>query len=327
MQIWASRGPKLAFASTKKLEHLCAVLKLYAQVHFVWWWLIDAGLSHIRAVTYRSTAADSAPTRVVCKSGQPAQAHAISMQFTINAPTLPKRYERPAAFAAFDEDQLQAAPQGEKPSRDREECRRDGCTLAAAGRWGAALELFDEALAIGGAPDPWVLHELRAQALLGLDRCFEAARAAELSIAGAPDWAPAHATRARALLNFGRSRARPRPSVVRYVARRAARSLEGSSTGPVLERRLRVEEGAPRRRGGASNSDVAEVSARPSLGGPDPITHDSRPPTPKSPNATPSRCPGRCPAGPAGPRAPPPSYCGRFRDEVGRTTTARSCGP
>ena len=36
------------------------------------------------------------------------------------------------------------------------------------GRWGAALELFDEALAIGGAPDPWVLHELRAQALLGL---------------------------------------------------------------------------------------------------------------------------------------------------------------
>ena len=38
---------------------------------------------------------------------------------------------------------------------------------------------------------------------MGLDRCFEAARAAELSIAGAPDWAPAHATRARALLNFG----------------------------------------------------------------------------------------------------------------------------
>ena len=109
----------------------------------------------------------------------------------------------PPAFAAFDEDQLQAAPREEKPPRDRDACRRDGCTLAAAGRWGAALELFDEALAIGGAPDPWVLHELRAQALLGLDRCFEAARAAELSIAGAPDWAPAHATRARALLNFG----------------------------------------------------------------------------------------------------------------------------
>ena len=45
--------------------------------------------------------------------GCTAQVHAsTAMQFTINAPTLPKRYERPAAFAAFDEDQLQAAPQG-----------------------------------------------------------------------------------------------------------------------------------------------------------------------------------------------------------------------
>ena len=60
------------------------------------------------------------------------------MQFTINAPTPPKRYARPAAFVAFDEDQLQAAPREEKPPRDRDECRRDGCTLAAAGRWGAA---------------------------------------------------------------------------------------------------------------------------------------------------------------------------------------------
>ena len=184
------------------------------------------------------------------------------MQFTINAPTLPKRYERPAAFAAFDEDQLQAAPREEKPSRDREECRRDGCTLAAAGRWGAALELFDEALAMGGAPDPWVLHELRAQALLGLDRCFEAARAAELSIAGAPDWAPAHATRARALLNFGEVEG------AAEAFRCALRCAPGDAELRreldevlVLERRLqdlrreRLDAAAS-----ASNADVAEVN-------------------------------------------------------------------
>ena len=39
------------------------------------------------------------------------------MQFTINAPTLPKRYARPAAFAAFDEDQLQAAPKEKTAAR------------------------------------------------------------------------------------------------------------------------------------------------------------------------------------------------------------------
>lgn len=132
----------------------------------------------------------------------PERPTATAMQFTINAPPQPTRYARPAAFAAFDEeDEVRVCP--EKPARDREACRRDGCTLAAAGRWGAALELFEEELALGGAPDVAVLHELRAQALLGLDRCFEAARAAEFAIAGAPDWAPAHATRARALLNFG----------------------------------------------------------------------------------------------------------------------------
>ena len=184
------------------------------------------------------------------------------MQFTINAPTLPKRYARPAAFAAFDEDQLQAAPREEKPPRDRDACRRDGCTLAAVGRWGAALELFDEALAMGGAPDPWVLHELRAQALLGLDRCFEAARAAELSIAGAPDWAPAHATRARALLNFGEVEG------AAEAFRCALRCAPGDAELQreldevlILERRLqelrreRLDAAAS-----ASNSDVAEVN-------------------------------------------------------------------
>ena len=124
------------------------------------------------------------------------------------------------------------------------------------------MELFDEALALGGAPDPWVLHELRAQALLGLDRCFEAARAAELSIAGAPDWAPAHATRARALLNFGEVEG------AAEAFRRALRCAPGDASLQkeldevlVLERRLqelrreRLEAAAS-----ASNADVAEVN-------------------------------------------------------------------
>ena len=124
------------------------------------------------------------------------------------------------------------------------------------------MELFDEALAMGGAPDPWVLHELRAQALLGLDRCFEAARAAELSIAGAPDWAPAHATRARALLNFGEVEG------VAEAFRCALRCAPGDAELRreldevlILERRLqdlrreRLDAAAS-----ASSKDVAEVN-------------------------------------------------------------------
>ena len=124
------------------------------------------------------------------------------------------------------------------------------------------MELFDEVLAIGGAPDPWVLHELRAQALLGLDRCFEAARAAELSIAGAPDWAPAHATRARALLNFGEVEG------AAESFRRALSCAPGDASLQeeldevlVLERRLQ-ESRRERLAAAASaaNSDVAEVN-------------------------------------------------------------------
>lgn len=133
------------------------------------------------------------------------------MNFTLKRTAAPRaRPPAPVGFAAAGSDDAGAPRFGACANRDgaadrsAAECLDDGCTLAEAGRFGAALQLFDEALALDEkTTDAARVHELRAQALLGLDRCFEAVVAAEAALARKPDWADAHRTRARALLNFG----------------------------------------------------------------------------------------------------------------------------
>ena len=76
-----------------------------------------------------------------------------------------------------------------------------GTALGSAGDLRGALDAFEAASAL--APELADLHELRAQALLGLDRPLAAATAAETATRARPDWPVAHMTLARALRNAG----------------------------------------------------------------------------------------------------------------------------
>ena len=124
------------------------------------------------------------------------------MQFTMKRSKRPRPRPTAKGFAgADDDDEPAAAPSPAPAPRTAAECRGAGNLLAESGRFGAALAQFDAALAL--EPRSPELHELRAQALLAMDRCYDAAAAADCAIALRPTWADAHLARARALLNYG----------------------------------------------------------------------------------------------------------------------------
>ena len=119
------------------------------------------------------------------------------------------------------------------------ECRAAGNTLAEAGRFGAALRRFDAAAAL--APDDADVQELRAQALLGLGRDFEAAAAADAALALRPNWRDAYVTRARALLNFGELEgARDAFRAARAVADDAEVRAEAAAVDALVAERARL---------------------------------------------------------------------------------------
>ena len=77
---------------------------------------------------------------------------------------------------------------------------QQGTAHALAGRWGAALSCFSEAIATSSSP---TLYEQKAQVLLVLGRNFEAVQAASAALAQAPSFGDAALTLARAQLQLG----------------------------------------------------------------------------------------------------------------------------
>ena len=102
-----------------------------------------------------------------------------------------------AAAAGVDGGELESAAQ--RVARLREA----GNSLAEDGRFDAALAKWDEAVAAPGGATDAALHELRAQALLALERDFDAVGAAERAVALAPLAAEYKLTLGRALRCFG----------------------------------------------------------------------------------------------------------------------------
>ena len=77
----------------------------------------------------------------------------------------------------------------------------EGTTLAEAGNLDAALRKWDAALAL--APSQHSTHELRAQALLALEKYWPAIQSAEQAVSLCPSFGPGWLTLGRAQLNFG----------------------------------------------------------------------------------------------------------------------------
>lgn len=79
--------------------------------------------------------------------------------------------------------------------------QREGCTLAEAGRFRAAMARWAEAAEL--APQSAVLCELRAQASLALGEDFRAIQFALRATQLAPEWGDGFLTLARSHVNFG----------------------------------------------------------------------------------------------------------------------------
>ncbi|GLD94986.1 hypothetical protein PINS_up003611 [Pythium insidiosum] len=117
---------------------------------------------------------------------------------------------RISAFSEQDEDNLSqgiSEPRSsvrvllEDSASKVKRLQTEGNTLAECGRFRAAIDRWQEAIAMD--PTNAVLHELMAQGCMAGCEDFRAVQFAQKATDLAPDWADGYQTLGRALLNFG----------------------------------------------------------------------------------------------------------------------------
>lgn len=111
----------------------------------------------------------------------------------------PARRRRTLPEFAADDAATQREPTEQEWAEARE-LKERGCTLAEAGRFADALDLWEKAIAL--TPSTPELHELMAQGFLKVARAGEAAEAARRAIELHEGWGEAHLALGRALLEL-----------------------------------------------------------------------------------------------------------------------------